>query len=218
MKNLFLVIAFACLANTSFAQFSIGLTAGGNASHLKWYLKSLDEDLGYENALGWRAALLSEWQVSPLLALRAEIAGQLKSHKIKLESDITNHSGYLRDHYQYWEGSLLAQVSPLKKIRQMYLLAGCTAGRLTKAWQKIDEGLVEGGSSIKRDLDLDENYFNRNAFAADFGIGGNIPLGAVSSLKIEGRYQLGLSNFSSHDNVEARNNTFIFSVGYLHRI
>ncbi len=222
MKSYLIILAFTCLAAPLFAQFSLGLTAGTNMSYWKWHNQDPAYEINFEPALGWRAAVLGEWQISPLLGLRTEIGAQVKSNKGGIEySD--DQGGVIpgataHQHFQYWEGSLLLQLSPVKKIKQVYLLAGCSAGRLVKGWRNVSGSAVPDAYTRNQSIALDENKIDRNALMADVGLGGNIPLGAHNSLKIEGRYQHGLTNFSTISNVDRRVSALILSVGYLHRL
>ena len=219
MKNLLLAFAFACLATPAFSQFHIGLSGGANWSFWTWKIKSLNTDIDYEPALGWRAAVLGEWQMNPILGLRAEFGTQVKANKLSaleftdMVSTATSH-GY----YQYWEGSMLVQCSPVKKFRQVYLLAGGTAGRLEKASNRLIRTEAGKEFSSKNSIDIKGPNWNRNAFAADFGLGGNIPLGPNSKIKVEARYQYSLSNLLANDNVDASISPLLLNVGYLHRL
>jgi len=221
MKNLLLAFVFIALSTPAFAQFHLGLSAGANMSFWTWEIKSLSWDIDYEPAMGWRAAVLGEWQMNPRLGFRAEFGTQVKANKISGHfqyPDMTTITATAREYFQYWEGSALVQFSPVKKFRQVYILAGGTAGRLEKAWNKYSG--TEGGKdfSSKNSIDIKDPNWNRNAFAADFGLGGNIPLGANSKIKVEARYQYSLSNLSNNDNVDASISPLLFNVGYMHRL
>ncbi len=227
MKNLFLIFSFACLATPAFSQFHLGLSAGANMSFWTWEIKSLGLDIDYEPAMGWRAAVLGEWQMNPMSGFRAEFGTQVKANKLTrnfvFPSDIiagnpNGTPGYFREYFQYWEGSVLVQFSPVKKFSQVYILAGGTGGRLEKAWNRIS-GTESGQKfSSTNSIDVKDPNWNRNAFAADFGLGGNIPLGANSKIKVEARYQYSLSNLSNNDNVDASISPLLFNVGYMHRL
>ena len=217
MKNLLIFLAFSCLAVPSFGQFSIGISTGPNVAQMKWHIHSPEFNLDYEPAIGWRAALLGEWQLLPQLALRTELGGQLKSSQLELTNSEGNKTGYLRQNFQYWEGSILLQVAPLKTYKNLYVLTGCTAGRLTNVWERASKNINEGGQK-KKNIALDQGGYNRNAVAADFGIGGNLPLNVHSSIKLEGRYQFGLLDFSSREGIDARLNPLFISVGYLYQL
>ena len=191
MKNLLFAFTFVSLATPVFSQFHIGLSAGANMSFWAWEIKSLDTDIDYEPAMGWRSAVLSEWQMNPILGLRAEFGTQVKANKRiqnlifetdLLAGDFDGTPWAFREFFLYWEGSLLAQISPLKKCPQLYLLAGTTAGRLEKAWNTGKGSEAEMKHSSKNSIDIKGAKWNRNAFAADFGLGGNIPLGSNSKI------------------------------------
>lgn len=223
MKNLFVFLLLCTLATTAFSQVSIGLSASANQSFWKWQIKDPSINLNYEPAIGWRSAVMGEWQISPIVGVRAEFGKQVKRNKdSKLE--ITDDTGAPIDakgseNYQFWEGSLLMQISPIKKFPNTYLLAGATYGRLTNACRVIKGGIdLEGGNKSNFDIDIENSFYNKNAHATDFGLGSNIPLGKTSSLKIEGRFQYSLSNLSTSDNVEASISPLMLTVGYLHRL
>ncbi len=227
MKNLFCCILLAFGAGPVFAQFHIGLSTGANLSFWTWEIKSLNTDIDYEPAMGWRGAVLAEYQITPVFGARIEAGTQLKANKITRnlvfesgypEGDLDRTSGVFREKYQFWEVSALAQIAPIKQFRQAFLLLGCTAGKLQKGW-KTAKGLEAGMKfSKKESIDLSDPNWNRNAFAADFGVGGNFPLGANSLIKVEARFQYSLSNLSNSDNVNASVNPLILNVGYMHRL
>ncbi|MDO8367729.1 MAG: hypothetical protein Q7T20_13090 [Saprospiraceae bacterium] len=222
MKHLLLAFAFACLVSPVFSQFHIGLSAGPNVSFWAWEIKSLGYGIDYEPAMGWRAAVLGEWQMNPMLGFRAEFGTQVKANKITgifmfpsdgLGGIPDGTPGSFREFYQYWEGSLLVQFAPVKKFNYVYLMAGGTAGWLEKAWNKFS--IIESG---KASIDIKDPNWNRNAFAADFGLGGNIPLGANSKIKVEARFQYSLTDLSASDNVDASVNPLLLNIGYMHRL
>ncbi len=221
MKNLLLAFAFAFLATPAYSQFHLGLSGGANMTFWTWDLKFLSHSIDYEPAMGWRTAVLGEWQMNPTVGFRAEFGTQVKVNKISriLQfPDWTMIPATIREYYQYWEGSLLVQLSPIKKFNDFYLIAGGTAGRLERARNKLSGTGDREDFSSQSSIDITGPYWNRNAFAADFGMGGNIPLGVHSKLKIEARYQQNLSNLSKSGNVDARVNTLMLNVGYLHRL
>ncbi len=220
MKHLFLTLAFAaCWAAPAFSQFHFGLSGSANLSFWDWHIKSLDTDIDYEPGMGWRYAAMGEWQAAPWIGLRAELGTQVKSNKLAgLQFPDMISTGNYRERYQYWEGSLLLELFPVKKWRAVYLLGGATAGNLGRGRTKVC--ITENGekSCNTTPIDLSGPNYNRSAFSLDGGIGGNVPLGALSRLKIEGRFQYGLSNFSKNDNVDARVSSVLFTLGYLHRL
>ena len=219
MKNLFFTLMLSCLAAPTFAQFSIGVSAGPNQSCWKWHGNSPNFDIKFDPAFSWRAGLMGEWQVSPLFVVRAEAGTQVKGNKSDFTDDNGGDLGTGRMLYQFWEGSLLLQLAPIKGHRNVYALTGITAGRLTNSWWTIKKAMIEGKTSKQKILvKVKGSDYNRNAVAADFGLGGNIPISAAGSIKMEGRFQYGLSNFVKGSNVEARVSSFILSLGYLHRL
>ena len=227
IRVLFFVLFFSGLSTYAVAQIHLGLSVGPNQSYWQWELNALKHDLGFEPAWGLRTAVFGEWQLSPVWAVRAEVGAQIKANQMRkrllFETDILagNFNGTIfifREHYQYWEGSLLAQVSPLKKMRSLYLLAGGTLGRLQYGW-KTSRG-SEAGNKFKNKsvVDVNDGNWNRMAVAADLGIGGNIPLDAHSKLKLEARFQYNFSNLAQSNDVDARVQSLLLTVGYLHRL
>lgn len=222
MKNTILVFAFACLATPAFSQFHLGLSAGPNYSFWNWHIKSLNQNITFDPAMGFRAMALGEYQISPLIGIRAEIGTQIKANKRELSGNpITGDQelvGVHREKFQYLESSWLVQVSPVKKFRPLYLLGGCTTGWLAQAWSQAN---LKGGTETldsRHTYNLAQEHWSRNAFAADMGLGMNLPLGKVSTLKVEARYQHGLLKLSTHENVDASVHSCFLNVGYLHRL
>ena len=227
MKHALIALLFIFLSPSAFAQVHVGLSAGPNLSFWTWELKELNYDLGFEPAVGMRTVVLGEWQVSPVLGVRAEVGAQVKANKIIrnlvfpsdiIAGDFDGTPWTFRDNYHYWEGSLLVQLSPLKKFRPLYLLAGGTAGRLESGWKKTSGSEAGNKSSSKTAIDVKDGNWNRAAFAADMGLGVNIPLAKVGILKTEGRFQYGLSQLDQTNDVDARVNSLLFTLGYLHRL
>lgn len=227
MKHCLLTLLLAGSTTVLFAQYKLGLSTGVNTSFWQWEIKSLNHSIDYDPALGWHAAVLGEWQMNKLFGFRAALGLQVKANKMTknllFETDILagNFDGStwtFREFYQYLEGSLLTQVSPLKNFRQLYVLAGVSAGRLQSGWRRTVGYETEIKHSSKHSIDVKDGNRNRNAFAADFGIGGNVPLGANSNLKIELRFQPSLSSLAQSDDVNARVNPLLLNLGYLHRL
>lgn len=95
---------------------------------------------------------------------------------------------------------------------------GGTIGYMGSAWLKSEGTEASVFSSKKSPKDLSDPNWNRNAFALDFGLGGNIPLGKNSKIKIETRYQRSLLDLSTDNNVDARTHSLLLNMGYLHRL
>ncbi len=227
MKNSLLILAFTWLTSPAFAQFHLGFSSGANLSFWTRGINSLNFSSGYEPALGWRAAAIGEWQLSPSAVLRAELGSQIKANKtvrtLIFETDIQsgNFQGTpwtFYERYQYWEGSLLWQISPLKKAKPLYLLMGGTMGYLGQAWRKVKGAEESSYFSKKYPIDPSDSNWNRNAFALDFGLGGNIPLGKNSKIKVETRYQHSLLDLSTDNDLDTRTHSLLFNVAYLHRL
>jgi hypothetical protein len=226
MKHLLFALFFTFCSSHAYAQVRIGLSTGPNLSFWTWKIEALNWDLNLDPAVGTRTVVLGEWQVSPVLGVRTEMGAQFKANKdtryLLFESDIlAGTPGSLwkfRENYLYWEGSLLAQISPLKKVRPFYLLTGGTVGRLVSGRRKSSGSETGIKHSSKGSIDVKDGNWNRLSITADMGLGGNIPLGKYSILKVEGRFQYGLSQLAKSNEVDARVNSVLFTLGYLHRL
>ena len=227
MKIHFLALAFICLASPAFAQFHIGMSAGPNISFWEWEIKSFGYNLNYDAAMGWRTALLGEWQIAPWIGVRAETGLNTKVNKrisyLVFESDLLagNFKGsrwIFRENFQYWESSLLVQINPVKRYRWAYLFSGCSSAWLQYAWRRTKGSETGIKHNSREPIDFKAPNWNRNTFSADFGLGANIPLNARGKLKVEGRFQYGLSNLSTSNEVDARVSSLLLNLGYLQRL
>lgn len=219
MKNLFLAALCLLFSATAFAQLSVGANFGANVSSWSWYIKPLDTDLDIQSAVGWRGVVTSEWKFSPVFALRAELGAQMKSRYITVVTDGNGqvYEDDIRVDFHFFESSLLLEVAPFTKWKNLFFTAGASNQYLRKAVADIAKIPIEGNPETI-ELNIEENTFTRNTIAADFGIGGNIPVSTRGKIKIEGRYQLGLNNFSTSPDVEARTSNFGLNIGYLHQL
>lgn len=219
MKKLLFCLLLVCSVAPAFAQFHLGISAGSNYTFWKWYIKSLDTNIDYKPASGWRLALLGEWQFSPKMALRAEADAQGKTNKLShLQFPDGSNAGSYYESYQFLGGSLLLQIKPLNKTPHLFLLAGISDEWLDKAWSKLKGATVEGQNGNKNPIDVANGNYNRNVVLSDIGFGGDIPLDSRSKLKVEGRFQYMLNNLSSIAHVDASAHSVILSVAYLHKL
>lgn len=214
MKKFHLIFALVLGANALFAQIRVGLTSGVNYTYWTWELDALPGG-AFQNdpAFGWRAGVLAEIPLNRQLSLRAEFGTQVNGNKKSVNyvfpSDILNGdlegTPYIyRENYQFWEGSILAEVKPFRKASWLYFVAGATGGRLTKAWTSF-KALEEDKEQLKGGpIDIDNDNWHHNQFSADLGLGGNIPLGKAFSLKLESRVQYHFSELDDLDNVHSR--------------
>lgn len=219
MKNLFLAALCLLFSATAFAQLSVGANFGANFSSWRWYIEPLDTDLDIKSAVGWRGVVTSAWKFSPMLSLRAELGAQMKSRYLTVFTDVGGqvYEDDVKVNFHFFESSLLLEVSPFKKWKNLFFAAGASNQYLRKAVADIAKIPIEGNPETI-ELNIEENTFTRNTVAADFGIGGNIPISAKGKIKIEGRYQFGLNNFSTSPNVDARTSNFGLNIGYLHQL
>ena len=216
MKHyLLLLLLFVASAN-AFGQFYLGVSAGPNLSFWKWDIKPIQTDVGYEPAIGGRAAITGALQINSWITTKAAFGMQLKANKVNdvLHEDGTPAGPY-HEYYQYLEGSLALEFSPLKKHRNFYLSAGLTYGWLQKAWYRatVSDGGTE--STVNKDKELD--YLNKNAPNLDYGIGWRFPLKNGDRLDLQLYAQHNLSALDNSDNVDAWVRSVLLQVGYAHR-
>ncbi|HNE27766.1 MAG TPA: hypothetical protein PKL15_07510 [Saprospiraceae bacterium] len=218
MKYLFICL-FACFCTASFGQVYLGVSGSAGLSYWKWQIHSLDVDAGLDPALGWRYAALVDWRLAPWAGIRTELGTQVKAGKLDglTFPDMTS-TGVYRERYQYWEGSLMIELYPFKKMRAFYLTGGATVGYLGRARRR--SSITENGEhhTSTSPIELDNGLYNRTLYAADGGLGVQFSLDPVSRLRVEGRMQYGLNNYSAHSNVDARVSSVMLGVAYLHRL
>lgn len=215
MKKFHLIFALVLGANALFAQIRVGLTGGVNYTFWTWKVDHLPGGV-FQNdpAFGWRAGVLAEIPLNQQLSLRAEFGTQVNANEERkksfvFETDILNGdfdgSQYIyRENYQFWEGSILAEVKPFRKASWLYFVAGATGGRLTKAWTSF-KALEEDKEQLKGGpIDVENDNWHHNQFSADLGLGGNIPLGKAFSIKLESRVQYHFTELDDLDNVHSR--------------
>ena len=219
----------ACLAFSAQAQVSVGASIGANYSFWGWHVKNPLLDVGYteDPGFGYRAAAVADWQISPVIGLRADLAYQIWRNSTALVLQFPRDSagqipptvrGKSSERFHNFAGSLLACISPFRQ-KHIYFLAGVTATSITEAWFTItieDDGPFPGGYTSSTSIDL-KNY-NRTQVFADFGGGVKFPLGAKGSLFSEIRYQLPLTNLWGSDNVDASVSPLLLNVGYLFQL
>ena len=222
-RTLLFAPLFLLLPNVSFAQFSIGASAGANLSFWQWTVQTPDisVDLDYQSRLSGRAAVHVEYAFSPVLSLRADVANQVVRNKFTHltdanGADITNIN--LTNNYNSVGGSLLVKVSPVGKVRNVYFLAGPTVACITNGWRRVHGEPIEGVVLGKRTIDLDAEKIRRVQWMGDLGVGYGYPLGAKGRLIAEMRYQIGLSNFSTSSVTDARVQSAMLLLGYFYQL
>jgi hypothetical protein len=218
MRLLFCAICLLCLTFFANAQVSLGVSGGANMTYWKWKIKTLNYDIGFDPAIGWRSAAVADWRFSPILGLRAELGYQVLSNRMELTfttpDDPEGESGRYNERYHCWTSSLLAGITPFRN-KKMYFLAGTSAARISAGWSRVSGDLVEPGAQTRKKIDLEN--FNRTQYFADFGAGIRFPVGK-GSLITEVRYQAGLSNLAGVPTVDARISTLGLNVGYLFQL
>ncbi len=210
-----LVVLVSMLTLSAQAQVSVGASLGANYSFWDWHIKNLNTDVSFRSGFGYRAAVVGDWQISPAIGLRADLAYQVWSNdtitpKYYFPSNPNGMEGVRSEWFHNFAGSLLLQVSPFSKKR-VYFLVGTTAAYITE----VRENLMIDGFGTFGTQSIDLANYNRTQVFADFGGGVKFPLGAKGSLFGELRYQLPLTNLSAIDNVDASVSSLLLNVGYL---
>ena len=215
----------ACLAFSAQAQVSVGASIGANYSFWGWHVKNPLLDVGYteDPGFGYRAAAVADWQISPVIGLRADLAYQIWRNCTALTmigldgKRVPFKEGTRSERFHSFAGSLMLQVSSFRQKR-LYFLAGATAAHITDARGTVtykDNGAAFGYNSTQP---IDLKNYNRTQVFADFGGGVEFPLGAKGSLFSEIRYQLPLTNLWGSDNVDASVSPLLLNVGYLFQL
>jgi hypothetical protein len=212
-KHILLLAFFGCTFVLS-AQVSIGLSGGANYTSWKWEVDNLPTNaFNFQPAFSWRAALLAEIPLHKQLKLRTELGTQIYANGERksfifesdfLSGDFDGSQYIYRENYQFLEASILAEVMPVRKASWFYLVAGVTGGRLVKAWSSFralepDKEQLRGSA-----IDISNDNWHHNSFAADMGLGGNIPLSKSIKLKLESRFLYFFNELDDLDNVHSR--------------
>ena len=216
----FLLFSSACCFSLM-AQWSAGLSGGATLNFLEWKIQPLQVDLAFDPHLGWRTAGHLEYAFSPAAALRADMAYQVIGSNL---SDLTDENGEVINGkfvntYHTVGGSLLLKISPVKRVQNLYLLAGPTVAQIIRGHKQLKvkfPGQVENRDKQKIDLDADK--IRRTHWIADLGIGYGIACGARGRIAAECRYQYGLSDFSTSEQVKARMQTVLLTAGYFYSL
>ncbi|MFN0016580.1 MAG: outer membrane beta-barrel protein [Saprospiraceae bacterium] len=220
LNRLFLLVFLAVgLVFSANAQVSIGVSAGANRSFWSWYIKNIETDLEFDPGIGYRAAAVADWRISPLVGLRAELGYQVlrssTGRKFTSPNDPDGAFGHFNERYHFWTGGLMANVTPFSEKR-FYLLTGASVAKMAEAWNTTS---VEGGPEpFLSTKPIDLTNYNRTQVFADFGAGLRFPTGEKGALFTEIRYQLALTNLSSHSNVDSGVNSLGLNVGYLFKL
>lgn len=219
MTHRFLIAAalFLSITVTTKAQFSVGVSAGANVTFWDWYLEALELDL-YDPGPGFRFDLNGEYQFTPGLALRGEMAYQRFSNRFDAEITDVNGgpSGQTFRHatiYNSIGGSLLLKFFPLKKVPGMYLVTGPTFANITGGWWRVPGGAVEGRDKPWRQhFDIKGSHIRADQWLADIGLGYAQAIGAKNRVAVECRFQHGLTSIAN--SIDSRIQTVLLTVGY----
>ncbi|MBN8678936.1 MAG: hypothetical protein J0M29_11980 [Chitinophagales bacterium] len=226
-KHLFLLMLVVCTSAIS-AQVSIGLSGGANYSSWKWEVDNLPTNsFDFQPAFGWRAALLAEIPLHKQLRLRTELGTQVYANGEErsfsfpddfLNGDFDGSQYRYRENYQFWEVSVLAEVMPIRKISWLYVVAGATGGKLTKGWTSF-KALEPDKEQLSGDpIDVKNDNGHHNSFAADLGLGGNIPLSKSIKLKLESRFLYFFNELDDLDNVHSRISPVMLNLACVYKL
>lgn len=219
-KILSLCFLFSSCSLSLMAQWSVGVSGGATLNFLEWKIQPLNIDLDFDPHLNGRAAGHVEYTFSPGIALRADVVYQVIGNKLGALTDANGETVDSRLVYTYntLGSNLSLKISPVKKARNLYFLAGPGIARIISGHKRLKGDFPEGFENPgKRAMDLDAEAIRRTQWIADLGIGYSIPCGARGRIAAEGRYQYGLSGFSTSDNVKARMQTAVLTAGYFHQ-
>ena len=213
----------AFLAFSAQAQVSVGASIGANYSFWGWHVKNINTDVTFDPGFGYRAAVVGDWRINPVIGLRADLAYQIWRNSTALAmigldgKRVPFKEGARSERFHSFAGSLMLQVSPFRQKR-LYFLAGATAAHITDTRGTVtyeDNGAAFGYNSTQP---IDLKNYNRTQVFADFGGGVKFPLGAKGSLFSEIRYQLPLTNLSGIENVDASVSPLLLNVGCLFQL
>lgn len=209
MKYLY-VFFFFYQISFSFSQGYLGFSVNGNLSFWDWRIVSLNENIDYGPALGWRLTVLGGYKFLPMLGVRAELGTQLKANA----RDNPFGDGTKRELYQYLDGSLVLDVFPVKQLKSFYLLGGFSLGYLARA--RLDNCIGLGCESFP--IDLKESFYRRDLGSLDWGLGFDFRAGAHDRVRLEGRFQHRIFGFSGDDDVvDVQVNSLLLGIGYAYR-
>ncbi|MCB0531467.1 MAG: PorT family protein [Lewinellaceae bacterium] len=219
-RFLIAVAFFLSFTTATKAQFSVGVSAGGNLTCWKWFYNELNLDLGYDPGPGFRAAIFTEYQLSPGLAIRAELANQVFGNRLKVEATDSNGGptgevSTLRASYNSVGGSLLLTFLPLKKLPNLYVLAGPAFAYVTHGWLRFPAGYFEGRDKPWRErISPDDTLVRRDQWLAELGLGYAHAFGAKNRVAVEFRYQHGLTGIASSTVIDSGIQTVLLSVAF----
>jgi hypothetical protein len=161
------------------------------------------------------------------LKLRTELGTQIYANGERksfifesdfLSGDFDGSQYIYRENYQFWEASILAEMMPFKKISWLYFVAGATGGRLVKAWSSY-RALEPDIEQLKGSaIDVNNDNWHRNSFAADMGLGGNIPISKSIKLKLESRFLYFFNELDDLDNVHSRISPVMLNLAFVYKL
>lgn len=222
--TLILLLFCCCFSVRSYAQWSVGISAGPNLSIREWRAWNQDQEfnIGYTPGLAFSSAAIGQYSVNSVLALRVE-AGY-SDWASRLEVEITDGNGAnfavgtVTDHLQALTGGFFAQITPFRQ-KKFYFLAGPSGAYIVKNRTRLNKGLAtETGLPRTQTHDLEDRYISPGQFLINLGAGTSWALGQHGQLSLELRHQLGLTDLSSASTVDARISSIMLNVGYLHRL
>ena len=197
LKSITVLILCLVLGYSAQAQAKLGFRAGVNISKQQFKQGNLDVDP--ESKFGLDLALLSEFELGPMVSFSPELHWMQKGAKI---DDLGGGLGSSARTFNYLEIPLLLKLS-FTDEGGIFVFAGPSFGYLFSATDKDGDG---------NNNDIDLHDFNRTELGAHIGAGIN-----AGPVKFDVRYVAGFSNIANIDDndLEVRNSGFGAGIGFM---
>lgn len=224
-KHTLIPLLFVCCFSVrSYAQWSVGISAGPNLSIREWRAWNQDQEfnIGYTPGLAFSSAAIGQYSVNSVLALRVEAGYTDWSNRLQVEITDNTGTGFaigsVTDHLQALTSGVFAQITPFRQ-KKFYFLAGPSGAYIVKNRTRLDKDLAaETAIPRTQTHDLEDRYISQGQFLINLGAGTSWALGQRGQLNLELRHQLGLTGLSSASTVDARISSVLLNVGYLHQL
>ena len=197
LKSILVLFICSFLYFGSQAQAKLGFRAGVNISKQQFKQGNLDEDPG--SKFGLDLALISEFELSPMVALTPELHWMQKGSKI---DDLGGGLGSSARTFNYLEIPVLFKLT-FGEEPGIFVFGGPSLGYLFSATDKDGDG-------NSNDIDLED--YKRTDVGAHLGAGIN-----AGPVNIDIRYMAGFSNIANFevDDVEVRNSGFGAGISFM---
>jgi hypothetical protein len=197
LKSITVLILCLFLGYAGEAQAKLGFRAGVTIS--KQQFKQGNLDVNPQSKFGLDLALLSEFELGPMVALSPELHWMQKGTKI---DDLGGGLGESARTFNYLEIPVLLKVS-FGDAGGVFVFGGPSIGYLFSASDKDGDGNTN---------DIDLHDFNRAELGAHIGAGIN-----AGPVKFDVRYIAGFSNIANIDDndLEVRNSGFGAGIGFM---